>query len=165
MKHLPQGRTNLGDLREILSKRKVIFTGIQNPKGLGNITMDEALRHNAKSILISNSALERTRPESEGWNLMRNWLSDYMIQGDINRVIDLTYDPNSKKGNPISWETEKYNYSIDAEKMFSIALKWLFSIPQADTFEHSGYDVNVYAFTEMTHQNHNSISHHIWARK
>lgn len=139
--------------------------GMKNPCGLGNITVKETLYHGGEAVAVSNSGLDRTKPQDRGWDLMREWLKKYMTGPETEKVIDLTYDPESKSGMGVSHETEKYNYDKMPEKMFSIILKWLFALPQIDMLQDSGYNVVAYTYPDRIYQTHNGSSHTIWARK
>jgi|GEM_PF-2983447 len=165
MDHKYDGNTNLSEIGRYLSARRVFFMGMNNPCGLGNITVRETLYHGGEAVAVSNSGLDRTKPNNRGWDPVRKWLKKYMTGPETEKVIDLTYDPRSNRKRPISHRTEKYNYEKAPEKMFSITLKWLFALPQIDKLQDSGYNVAVYAYPDRVYQTHNGSSHIIWARK
>lgn len=165
MVHKDDGSSNLMDLERYLSTRRVFFMGMNNPCGLGNITLRESIHYRGEAVAISNSGLDRTKPQGRGWDLMRGWLKTYMTEPEIEKVVDLTYDPQSNKSRRVSRETEKYNYDKVPEKMFSITMKGLFALPQIDMLQDSGYNVVVYTYPDRVHQTHNGPSHIIWARQ
>ncbi len=163
LKPLTDGQTNLGDIENYLRTRRAVFTGFKNPAGLGNITAAEAARHNAEMLLYNNSSLENIPPDSPKWSAMRRFLGDSMSTAEIGKTISLVWDPfydtNSEK--------RKYDCCKDeGQRMFTIALRQLFVLAQADFLQSHGMNPELHLNDHQSgHPDYNQPAHNIVARR
>ncbi|MCK4589365.1 MAG: hypothetical protein KAT77_02910 [Nanoarchaeota archaeon] len=141
LKYLEGEGTNLPELSQVTVGRRVFFTGYQNPDGLGNITIEEAIFHEAEKIYFNNTGLEKIRPDANRFKLMKNYLQEDLNEEEIKRVIELMYDPRALVD---ARGPKKYDYKIPAQKQFAIVLKQLFALAQLDFLQKNGFETELF---------------------
>jgi hypothetical protein len=123
---------DLGVEDEIKGKR-IVLTGFKNPKGLGNLTIEEAVRLEASRVYLNNSALENIiNPKSKHFDWMKEYLSAHLSPFEIWKFIGL-----------MGYGGRRYDYKDEGMRNFALALKLLFVLAQKDKLEKAGYKVKI----------------------
>ena len=133
---------DLGIEDEVKGKR-IILTGFKNPRGLGNLTIEEAIRLEAERVYLNNSSLENIVPESKHFDWIRKYLSEYASKEEIDWLIGLFKDGEVK-----------YNYKHGSKREFAVALKLLFVLAQKAKLEENGFEVRVLLNIKKKRNNH-----------
>lgn len=139
-----------------IAGRKIIVSGLKNPKGLGNITLKIGVSYKAEQIYLNNSGINNIAKDSPHYSLMKDYLSRNGVKKEqVNKIITLLHDPNM-------W---KYYYDHEHHSIFAKTLKSLFALAQKDFLEQQGYTVQLFAKRIRDGGNYNNPDHHLIATK
>jgi hypothetical protein len=160
---LEPGKGNLESIEDTLKSRRLVFTGYDNPYGLGNITASEIVYHKPEMAFFNNSALEAIKQDSPHWNLTREFLSGTLTEKEIDKIISLIHDPNYDSDKMS--DDQKYDYWKEGQRHFAMALKQLFVLAQVNFLQKHDMRVTLYhnEQSHCTYGSYNGADHNIYA--
>ncbi|MDO8642289.1 MAG: hypothetical protein Q7R76_01710, partial [Candidatus Woesearchaeota archaeon] len=133
-----------GDTRiqiPFLGNSRLVVTGFSNPRGLGGLTLEYAVRAGAEIVYLNNAGIEQISPDSAHFSQLRAYLLKHGFTGRaIDKTLSLIHDPDyGHRHEPAPFE--KYDSASEGKRLFADVLKLLFVLPQKEFLEQHGYSV------------------------